>query len=204
MYINLTPTRGDVHRVRIFEIELMEWYGKRASVRQSGLAWGIVEDAIIDLLKYKPYMNARAPRPPYQSRIQKRTPPRMTVTGKTQSRDKYLSPDQLNNCTPTLSYSRWRHDPSRSYELEPDAYPTVNGSDQRATSKNRTARARPYGRRTASLSEGSTCWSNMGTDDNDNEARIASQYRMLTMHDPEILSVPEADDETGRAQGSRC
>eukprot|EP01036_Dinobryon_divergens_P061863 gene61863-biopygen30763 len=36
----------------------------------------------------------------------------------------------------------------------------------------------------------------METDDNDNEARIASQYRILTMHDPEILSVvPEADDE---------
>ena len=35
----------------------------------------------------------------------------------------------------------------------------------------------------------------MKTDDNDNETRIASQYRMLTMHDPEILSVPEADDD---------
>ena len=32
----------------------------------------------------------------------------------------------------------------------------------------------------------------METDDNDNEARIASQYRILTMHDPEV---PEADDE---------
>ena len=42
---------GDVHRVRISEIELMEWYGKRAHVMQSGLAWGIVEDAIIDLLR---------------------------------------------------------------------------------------------------------------------------------------------------------
>jgi hypothetical protein len=35
----------------------------------------------------------------------------------------------------------------------------------------------------------------METDDNDNEARIASMYRILTMHDPEVLSVPEADDE---------
>ena len=35
----------------------------------------------------------------------------------------------------------------------------------------------------------------METDDNENEARIASQYRILTMHDREILSVPEADDE---------
>ncbi len=35
----------------------------------------------------------------------------------------------------------------------------------------------------------------MESDDNDNEARIASQYRMLTMHDPEFLTIPEADDE---------
>jgi hypothetical protein len=34
----------------------------------------------------------------------------------------------------------------------------------------------------------------MQTVDNDNEARIASIYHMLTMHDPEILSVPEDDE----------
>ena len=34
----------------------------------------------------------------------------------------------------------------------------------------------------------------MQTDDNDNEARIVSIYHMLTMHYPEILSVPEYDE----------
>ena len=34
----------------------------------------------------------------------------------------------------------------------------------------------------------------MQTDDNDKEARIVSIYPMLTMHDPEILSVPEDDE----------
>jgi hypothetical protein len=34
----------------------------------------------------------------------------------------------------------------------------------------------------------------METDDNDNEARIASIYRTLTIHDPEVLSVPEEDE----------
>jgi hypothetical protein len=34
----------------------------------------------------------------------------------------------------------------------------------------------------------------MQTDDNDNEARIVSVYHILTMHDPEILSVPEDDE----------
>ena len=34
----------------------------------------------------------------------------------------------------------------------------------------------------------------MQTDDNDKEARIVSIYHMLTMHDPEILSVPEDDE----------
>jgi hypothetical protein len=33
----------------------------------------------------------------------------------------------------------------------------------------------------------------METDDNDNEARIASQYRMLTMHDPEFLTTKKND-----------
>ena len=37
-YYHKILTRGDVHRVRISEIELMEWYGKRAHVRQSGLS----------------------------------------------------------------------------------------------------------------------------------------------------------------------
>ena len=44
----------------------MEWYGKRAHVRQSGLSWGVVEEAIVDLLKDKPYMQASAPRPPVE------------------------------------------------------------------------------------------------------------------------------------------
>eukprot|EP01036_Dinobryon_divergens_P062086 gene62086-biopygen43931 len=54
-------TRGDVHRICISEFELMEWYGKRAHVRQSGLSWGLVEEAMLDLLKDKPYMHASAP-----------------------------------------------------------------------------------------------------------------------------------------------
>ena len=40
-------TRGDVHRIKISEVELMEWYGKRAYVRQSGLGWGQVESAML-------------------------------------------------------------------------------------------------------------------------------------------------------------
>ena len=35
----------------------------------------------------------------------------------------------------------------------------------------------------------------METDNNDNEAGITSQYHMLTMHDPEFLTIPETDDE---------
>jgi hypothetical protein len=45
------------HRIiKISEVELMEWYGKRAYVRQSGLGWGQVESAMLDLQKDKPYM----------------------------------------------------------------------------------------------------------------------------------------------------
>ena len=34
----------------------------------------------------------------------------------------------------------------------------------------------------------------MQSDDNDNEARIANQYHMLTMHDPEVLTMPEEEN----------
>jgi hypothetical protein len=56
-------TRGDVHRIKVSEVELMEWYGKRAYVRQSGLGWRQVESAMLDLLKNKPYMHSNSPRP---------------------------------------------------------------------------------------------------------------------------------------------
>ena len=42
----------------------------------------------------------------------------------------------------------------------------------------------------------------MKTHDNDNEARIASQYRMLTMYDLEFLTIPEADDENISTRGA--
>jgi hypothetical protein len=73
-------------------------------------------------------------------------------------------------------------------------------------------RKRPASYIEESYSEGESVWEENGelvrgvnvleqlnahieTDNNDNEARIASQYRMLTMHDPEFLTIPDADDE---------
>ena len=74
-------------------------------------------------------------------------------------------------------------------------------------------RTRPQSYINESYSEGETTWekngelvrginiieqinAHMQTDDNDNEARIVSIYHMLTMHDPEILSVPEDDENS--------
>ena len=59
----IITTRVDVHRIKISEVKLMEWYGKRAYFRQSGLGWGQVESVILDLLKDKPCMHSDAPRP---------------------------------------------------------------------------------------------------------------------------------------------
>ncbi len=36
-YWHCIISRGDVHRIKISEVKLMEWYG---NVRQSGLGWG--------------------------------------------------------------------------------------------------------------------------------------------------------------------
>ena len=41
----------------------MEWYGKRAYVRKSGLGWRQVESAMLDLLKDKLCMHFNSPRP---------------------------------------------------------------------------------------------------------------------------------------------
>ena len=41
----------------------MEWYGKRADVRQSGLGCAQDESVMLDLLKDKPYIHSDAPRP---------------------------------------------------------------------------------------------------------------------------------------------
>ena len=48
----------------------MEWYGKRAHVRQSGLSWSTVEEAFVDLLQHKPYMNSPAPRPAVEESLE--------------------------------------------------------------------------------------------------------------------------------------
>ena len=49
LYWHRIITIGDVHRITV--VELMECNGKRAYVRQSGLEWGYVESAMLDLLK---------------------------------------------------------------------------------------------------------------------------------------------------------
>jgi hypothetical protein len=55
LYWHRIITRGDVHRIKISEVERMEWYDKQAYVRQPGLGWGQVESTMLDLLKDKPY-----------------------------------------------------------------------------------------------------------------------------------------------------
>jgi hypothetical protein len=123
----------------------------------SGLSRGMVEIAIIDLLTDKLYMNASAPRPPVEDT---KTPP-TTATRKT--RDRYnnrLRQIDPNSFTPIRSYTQSRQDLSRSSEPEPDVHPPASGNGQQTISINRTAKASPYGKRTASLSEASTCWNN--------------------------------------------
>eukprot|EP01036_Dinobryon_divergens_P035124 gene35124-biopygen27765 len=193
-------TRGDVHRTQLSEFELMEWYGKRAHVRQSGLSWSTVEEAMIDLLQHKPYMHARAPRPAVEEQSED---------------DSDDDGDAADQGQP----------PDEAYDDHPmaeDAHPntiilpveTRPIEELRAGARRRSNSER---KRTASFieesyQEGETVWeedgelvrginvlqqlnAHMETDDNDNEARIASIYRILTMHDPETLSVPDADDE---------
>ena len=271
-------TRGDVHRIRISEVELMEWYGKRAYVRQSGLAWGLVEKAMLDLLKSKPYMHSNAPRPAEED-TDDDEPPGLTeddpesesseddsqVHAMDDSDHDYDDESEDGEAPPLVDDSDGESD------NESEAPPLVEDSDDESddgseplgegpdnesddgmaiddepsvpTPEQHARRPRTHPntiilpvetrpveelrageRRTSSrkskrpayyidetYSEGETTWeengelvrginvieqinAHMQSDDNDNEARIANQYHMLTMHDPEVLTVPEEEN----------
>jgi hypothetical protein len=83
-------TKGDVHRIKISEVELMEWYDKRAHVRQSGLGWKHIESAMLDLLKDKPYMHSDAPRPAVEE-------PEPPTDDDSDDKDNYLAPPSIDD-----------------------------------------------------------------------------------------------------------
>ena len=201
-------TRGDVHRIRISEFELMEWYGKRAHVRQSGLSWGLVEEAMLDLLKDKPYMRASAPRPATEDPEQDSDD--LDSAGEDDDRE-----DMEQEQPPGPDYAEqqpdvWTHNPDTIVlPVETRPIEELRAGARRTSTRERK---RPATFIEESYQNGETVWeengelvrgihmieqlnAHMETDDNDNEARIASLYRILTMHDPEILSVPEEDEE---------
>jgi hypothetical protein len=243
-------TRGDVHRVRISEVELMEWYGKRAYVRQSELAWGQVERAMLDLLKSKPYMHSNAPRPAEEDTDDEGAPDLIADDPDSDSDDEYNhghdddappsphddeSDNESDDGMPDLTAEDSDDDSDDGMVIEEE--PNVPAPEQH-TRRPRThpntiilpvetkpiEELRAGDRRTSSrkskrpayyidetYSEGETIYeengelvrginvieqinAHMQSDDNDNEARIANQYHMLTMHDPEVLTVPEEEN----------
>jgi hypothetical protein len=168
-------------------------------VRQSGLSWGVVEEAIVDLLKDKPYMKASAPRPSVENNDDTSNDSGQEDTG--QQAQQPPTPDQPEQLHPNTIVLP----PVETRPIEEE----LRDGAKRSSTRERTG---PASFIEESYSEGESVWeengelvrgvnvleqlnAHMETDDNDNEARIASQYRMLTMHDPEFLTVPEADDE---------
>eukprot|EP01036_Dinobryon_divergens_P061782 gene61782-biopygen27670 len=200
-------TRGDVHRIRISEFELMEWYGKRAHVRQSGLSWGLVEEAMLDLLKDKPYMHASAPRPATEDPEQDSddSAGEDDGSGDMEQQEQPPEPEHAEQ-QPNV----WHHNPNTIVlPVETRPIEELRAGARRTSTRERK---RPASFIEESYQDGETVWeedgelvrgihvieqlnAHMETDDNDNEARIASIYRTLTIHDPEILSVPEEDEE---------
>ena len=196
-------TRGDVHRINISEIELMEWYGKRAYTRQSGLAWGEVEGAILDLLKDKPYMQANAPRPANEAQTHESDSDGSSDQDDDEGHDNhaYQSEEQ-----PTAENT---HPDTIVLPVETRPIEELRTGARRTSTRERK---RPAYMIDETYAEGETTWeengelvrginaleqlnAHMQPDDDDNEATIASAYRMLSIHDPEVLSIPEADDE---------
>jgi hypothetical protein len=155
----------------------------------------LVEEAIVDLLKDKPYMNASAPRPP--------------VEDTDDPSDDSDREDTRQVQPPTPDQPEQLHPNRIVLPVETRPIEELQAGARRSSTRERK---RPASYIEESYSEGEFVWeengelvtgvnvleqlnTHMETDENDNEARIASQYRMLTMHDPEFLTIPEADDE---------
>jgi hypothetical protein len=164
----------------------------------------VVEEAIVDLLKDKPYMKVSAPRPPVEDNDNTSDDSDQEDTGQVQQPP---TPDQLEQLHPN------------TIVLPVETRPIKELRDGARRSSTRE-RKRPASYIEESYSEGESVWeengelvrgvnvleqinAHMETDDNDNEARIASQYRMLTMHDPEFLTIPREHIKSGCTQGSR-
>ena len=95
--------------------------------------------------------------------------------------------------TQSFNQSRLDHQ-SRRCEMEHAARPVANERNRSHTSASLTPRVKTTWEKNRELVLGINIIEQINahiqTDDNDNEARIASLYRMLTGHDSEILSVP--------------
>ena len=155
---------------------------------------------MIDLLQYKPYMNARAPRPAVEEQAEDDS----DDDGDEADQDQL--PGQVYDDQPMVEDT---HPNTIILLVETRPIEELRAGARRRSNRERK---RPASFIEESYQEGETVWedggelvrginvlqqlnAHMETDDNDNEARIASIYRILTMHDPEILSVPDADDE---------
>ena len=68
----------------------MEWHGKRAAVRQSGLGCAQDESVMLDLLKDKPYIHSDAPRPAVED-------PEPPIDDDSDDEDNYPTPSSRND-----------------------------------------------------------------------------------------------------------
>ena len=50
-YKHTVTVRGDVHRLNISSVQMLEWYGRRYEARQKGLPFKTFKEAMVDLLK---------------------------------------------------------------------------------------------------------------------------------------------------------
>ena len=50
-YKHSITVRGDIHRLKISTVQMLEWYGRRYDVRQKGLPLTFFKQAMVDLLK---------------------------------------------------------------------------------------------------------------------------------------------------------
>ena len=159
--------RGDVHRVRISDIQLLQFFGRRIAIREGSLPFKIVQDAIIDLLNDKPYQQIQ---PPNQNQT---------------DHGRALPPNPNDTIILPLPIATRPMNPAR--ELRPRTHGSYSDQFRR---NNNLSILRRHTRHIHELTGA------RAHDINENEEpTILHNYRMLAIHDSETITPIDLDDQ---------
>ena len=157
--------RGDVHRVRISDVQLLQFFGRRVAIREGSLPFKIVNEAIIDLLRDKPYQRHSSPVSEENAGTQLGNP-----------NDTIVLPLPIN---------------TQPKPTERSLRPRTHGSyAEQFRRSNSISSIRRHTRNIEELTAAST-----SDNKEDEEPTILHNYRMLSIHDSDAIAPMDLDDQ---------